>query len=268
MWQSGKIKIMPVRRKELFASRTNVWLAAWMAPLLSILFAIAAPAASAIPVHWNRTVQSRAAATPIVPAKSGAQNAGYLNRYGWSACIGKSDAPGARQNRIATGLVLGTYVPGVSCTAYPAQYGQQTIVSVRPANSHFGRDPPVRLQPSTVYDGSTRYDGTSGFSLAAESTGTSVIGHYPDYVNMAKDLKANYFSIPTEQWNAMSETERWAANQKFLDEAAARGSTFRLATSLSEMKKGSYFAREVQYLKGLGYTISKDGTTLIPPAKP
>ena len=85
---------------------------------------------------------------------------------------------------------------------------------------------------------------------------------------MAKDLKANYFSIPTEQWNAMSETERWAANQKFLDEAAARGSTFRLATSLSEMKKGSYFAREVQYLKGLGYTISKDGTTLIPPAKP
>ena len=146
-----------------------MWLAAWMAPLLSILFAIAAPAASAIPVHWNRTVQSRAAATPIVPAKSGAQNAGYLNRYGWSACIGKSDAPGARQNRIATGLVLGTYVPGVSCTAYPAQYGQQTIVSVRPANSHFGRDPPVRLQPSTVYDGSTRYDGTSGFSLAAEN---------------------------------------------------------------------------------------------------
>jgi hypothetical protein len=103
---------------------------------------------------------------------------------------------------------------------------------------------------------------------AAEGAGTSVIGHYPDYVDMAKDLKVNYFSVPTEQWNAMSEAERWITNQKFLDEAAARGSTFRLATSLSEMKKGSYFAREVQYLDGLGYTISKDGTTLIPPSKP
>ena len=82
---------------------------------------------------------------------------------------------------------------------------------------------------------------------------------------MAKDLKANYFSIPTEQWNAMSETERWAANQKFLDEAIARGDTFRLATPIEKVDPSSYTAKEIQYLTSRGYQISADRTSLIPP---
>ena len=113
----------------------------------------------------------------------------------------------------------------------------------------------------------SRYGAESVSGSAAEG-GTSVIGHFPQYVNVAQDLGANYFSVPTEQWNAMSEAERWAANQKFLDAAVGRGDTFRLATSLSKMREGSYLAREVQYLKGFGYAVSKDGTTLIPPTKP
>jgi len=112
---------------------------------------------------------------------------------------------------------------------------------------------------------------TDGLSLiaedAAENAGTTVIGHYPDYVNLAQDLKANYFSIPTEQWNAMTEAEQWAANQKFLDEAIARGDTFRLATPIDQVRPGSYLEKEIQYLTGKGFQLNGDGSALVPPGR-
>ena len=139
--------------------------------LLSILLvslAIGTPTGSALPVRLDCSLQSRTGENSVLVAQTGVQNACRLSRYGWSAYVGKSDTPGARQNRVANGLVLGTYVPEVSYTAYATEYGQNFIPNIGPATSHFGRDPPVRLQPSTVYDGGTRYDEVNGFSLAAE----------------------------------------------------------------------------------------------------
>jgi hypothetical protein len=101
--------------------------------------------------------------------------------------------------------------------------------------------------------------------VVAEKAGTSVIGHTPDYVNMAQDLKANYFKVPAEQWNALSETEKWAANQKFLDEAIARADIFRLATPLDKVREGSVLQQEIQYLSSKGYRLNADATALIPP---
>jgi hypothetical protein len=98
--------------------------------------------------------------------------------------------------------------------------------------------------------------------------GTTVIGHYPAYVNLAQELGANYLNIPLEEWDAMSPAEQWAANQAFLDEAIANGDTFQLATPLAEMDPDSFFAQEVQYLTDpdVGYQPSPDGTQLLPPA--
>jgi hypothetical protein len=62
----------------------------------------------------------------------------------------------------------------------------------------------------------------------------------------------------------MSEPERWAANRKFLDRAIARSDDIVLATPLEQMRPGSYFAREVDYLLEKGYKLSKDGTRLLP----
>jgi hypothetical protein len=63
----------------------------------------------------------------------------------------------------------------------------------------------------------------------------------------------------------MSPAERWAANQKFLDRAIARGDEFVLATPLSQMRIPSSFHDEVRYLLSKGYRLSDDASRLMPP---
>ena len=71
---------------------------------------------------------------------------------------------------------------------------------------------------------------TEGAGLVLEGFGTTagrtVLGHFPAYLEKANELGANRFSIPTSVWAKMSTTARWAANQKFLDRAIARGDEF------------------------------------------
>lgn len=98
--------------------------------------------------------------------------------------------------------------------------------------------------------------------------GTTVLGHYPEYVKLAEKLDAKVFQVPTEVWNKMTPAEQWAANAKFLDRAITRGDTFQLATKASEARAGSFFERELQYLAGKGYTIGSGGTSLLPPVAP
>ncbi len=93
--------------------------------------------------------------------------------------------------------------------------------------------------------------------------GISVLGHYPEYVKLAGQLDAKIFTIPTKYWNAMSKAEQWIANQKFLDRMIARGDWIRLATPIENVKVGSYFERELQYLFGEGYQVSPNGKWLI-----
>ncbi len=50
------------------------------------------------------------------------------------------------------------------------------------------------------------------------------IGHYPEYVANAQATGARTFSMADDAWNAMSPTEQWARNQRFLDDAISRGS--------------------------------------------
>jgi len=97
-----------------------------------------------------------------------------------------------------------------------------------------------------------------------QKPGTTVIGHYPEYVQLADDLAANRFSIPKAQWDRMTEAQRWAANQRFLDDAIARGDTIRLATSPDKVRPGSYLEKETRYLTEHGYQLSRDGRSLLP----
>ncbi len=59
-------------------------------------------------------------------------------------------------------------------------------------------------------------------------------------MNMAGELGARRFSIPTNIWNRMTSAEQWAANQKFLDRMITRGDGIILSNpvkSVSEAKK-------------------------------
>jgi len=104
--------------------------------------------------------------------------------------------------------------------------------------------------------------GVKALSKAAKG-GTTVLGHYPQYVKLAESLGARRFQIPPSVWNKMSAAEQWTANTKFLDRMILRGDNIRLATPLNQVKQNSWFARELEYLYGKGYKASSDGLWLV-----
>jgi hypothetical protein len=63
----------------------------------------------------------------------------------------------------------------------------------------------------------------------------------------------------------MSPAEKWAANTRFLDRLIARGDEVYLATKASLAPAGTYFYREIQYLRDRGYSLAADGWRMLPP---
>ncbi|XZE45641.1 RHS repeat-associated core domain-containing protein [Pirellulaceae bacterium SH467] len=106
---------------------------------------------------------------------------------------------------------------------------------------------------------------TPKLTTAPVSGGKTVLGHYPAYTELAEQLGARRFNIPTSVWNKMTEVERWEANTKFLDRMIARGDDIILATRADLAKPGSYFARELEFLLSKGFKICADGLRLIAP---
>jgi uncharacterized protein RhaS with RHS repeats len=94
----------------------------------------------------------------------------------------------------------------------------------------------------------------------------TVLGHYPEYIDLATKTNARVFSLPDNIWRGMSEPEIWNANQKFLDRTFKKGHDVLLATPYDKARKGSYFEKELDYLiNKKGYTLSDDGKKLIHP---
>jgi RHS repeat-associated protein len=106
---------------------------------------------------------------------------------------------------------------------------------------------------------------SEGAAAASEGKGVTVLGHYPAYTNMAEASGANYFNVPTAEWNAMSSSEQWSMNQKSLDDAISRGDRFQLATPLDQVRPGSFYERELEYLQSKGYVPNATGTALTVP---
>ncbi|MBN2655259.1 MAG: hypothetical protein JXR79_09155 [Nitrospirae bacterium] len=93
-----------------------------------------------------------------------------------------------------------------------------------------------------------------------EGLGKTVLGHYPEYIELADKLNAKRFNIPSYIWNKMSDNDRWAANQKFLDKAISRGDEILLSTKVKNIDNVTgYFRKELDYLIEKGYRFSADG---------
>lgn len=108
-----------------------------------------------------------------------------------------------------------------------------------------------------------------GMSYGAEGaavvkTGTTILGKFPKYVELAEEIGARYFNVPSNIWAKMSLTEQWAANVRFLDRMIARGDKIVLATPVKSVKEVSGAYRwELDYLISKGYKLSSDGKQLI-----
>ena len=98
----------------------------------------------------------------------------------------------------------------------------------------------------------------------AAKGGTTVLGKYPDYINLASELGAKRFNIPTNIWNKMTAAEQWGANVKFLDRMIARGDKIVLSNRVTDINKVTgAFRKELDYLMGKGYKLSSDGLQMI-----
>jgi hypothetical protein len=101
--------------------------------------------------------------------------------------------------------------------------------------------------------------------LVGENPNAVSLGHYPDYIRLAQQTGARAFSMADEDWNSLSVEEQWAHNQQFLDQAIDQGAEIRLATPISEVKPGSFYEEELQYLLKQGFTPGPGGNVLLPP---
>jgi len=87
--------------------------------------------------------------------------------------------------------------------------------------------------------------------------GKIVLGHWPEYLSLATAIGAEVFNLPKEQWDRLDDVGRWQANRKFLDDAIKRNDEIVLSTT--NVKRGSWFERELRYLSEQGYSPARSG---------
>jgi RHS repeat-associated protein len=92
---------------------------------------------------------------------------------------------------------------------------------------------------------------------AAGATGAAVIGRYPAYTDLAKQLGANYFELPNEVYSELAEEGMaWAANQGFLEAVIRNQMEVIFASSITRADVGTDFLAEIQYLLANGYQLT------------
>lgn len=127
------------------------------------------------------------------------------------------------------------------------------------ANSSYLRE---TLQQNTL--GYGRFESDS--PLASRGAGQAVIGSLDDIGRMS--LGNNGLSsmrqliVNDKLWKSLSQAERWALNQKWLDTVIKAGDEVILATP--KFAPDSMTAREVNYLLSKGYRWAAGGTKLVP----
>jgi YD repeat-containing protein len=96
---------------------------------------------------------------------------------------------------------------------------------------------------------------------AASGNGYAVIGRFPGYTNVAKVLKAGYFSIPDSLYAVAGAV----ANQAFIRAAIALGVTFILSTPPEEAGEGELMEIAMLLKAGYIFVTTGLGPTLKPP---
>ncbi|MFA5793021.1 MAG: RHS repeat-associated core domain-containing protein [Candidatus Gracilibacteria bacterium] len=86
-------------------------------------------------------------------------------------------------------------------------------------------------------------------------------GGYEEY---AKSIGAYYFRMSDKAWANLNDSQRWAANQTFLDNAIARGDDIFLNDVVGKIDDATgFFGQELDYLTQNGYKLSEDGKQMI-----
>jgi hypothetical protein len=100
--------------------------------------------------------------------------------------------------------------------------------------------------------------------------GKIVLGHFEEgggYVKKAEEIGSTFFSTGNDLWQALEQRlsqfdanqlndQIWRINKKFIDDAIARGDEIFL--SHTKARPGTFFERELKYLRDMGYELVDD----------
>jgi hypothetical protein len=92
---------------------------------------------------------------------------------------------------------------------------------------------------------------------------TAVLGKFenkPNFQRVAEHLGVKSLNIPQHIYDKMTPAQQWAANQKMLDRAIARGGDFLLDKPIKDISSTSGgLKKELDYLSDKGFKLSPDG---------
>lgn len=92
----------------------------------------------------------------------------------------------------------------------------------------------------------------------------TVLGKYPEYIEMAEEIGARRFNVPSDVWSKMTSAEKWAANQKFLDRTILQSDQIILSNPVRNVNEvNGSFRKEIEYLMQKGFRLTEDGKKLI-----
>jgi hypothetical protein len=150
--------------------------------------------------------------------------------------------------------------------------GVRGIVHEGTVTSVTRHEQPRIMYNLTVAEAQTFFVGEGQWLVHnTQPCGITVLGHYArpgditDYRTLGDDLGGRYFQVPEEVWVKMTPVEQWNPNRTFLDRTISRGD--QIVLSHWPPAPNSWYARELEYLAGKGYTKSPHGAYLLPPAK-
>lgn len=167
---------------------------------------------------------------------------------------------------MATPVVIGVWVTGGSTALYGASKAIEGIQDV-----HYGSF----LHPKTDADSAktatfTNQEAEDLAFGAIKGKGKSdavVLGKFEDgkstsYDKIAQEYDAQYYNL--DEWDELAKTysrdEMWKVNEKFLDIEIASGRDIYLSHDPAKFSgDGSFFAKEIEYLRQHGYKFVKEG---------
>ena len=83
----------------------------------------------------------------------------------------------------------------------------------------------------------------------------AVLGHFPRYIGIARELGAQFFYIPDEKLTGLTERDVWEQNKRFLQSVISANGRFLLSTNDRKIRAQSWLARELEYLRGNNATL-------------
>ncbi len=143
---------------------------------------------------------------------------------------------------------------------------KQTLDEIKAANAKIKNAGQGARKPGSIIGSSRSQEWFENIAKSATKNPHSdklVLGHFAkdgiSYQKVAAHYKATYFKV--DNWDkvakGLSQDEIWKINETFLIQQLKQGKQVLFSHNPLKVQAGSFFEKEVNFMKELGYTFKK-----------